>query len=113
MPAGKTIHLFFMRQQLALGVAFAILREILWGRTIMPITAEKRLAVEIARRAILQQWQQRDISPDSDVTSEMFIFYGWLREARPTLLEFESKGHETWRVVQAWLEAYERGHPRM
>ena len=79
----------------------------------MPTTDEKRLAVEIARRSILQQWQQRDISPDVDIASEMFVFYGWLRETRPNLLEFDCKDYELWRVIQGWLEAYERGHPRM
>lgn len=79
----------------------------------MQKTDTKRLTVEFARRAILQQWQQRDIPRDADITSEMQIFYAWLREARSNLLEFECRDIESWRVIQGWLEAYERGHPRM
>ena len=78
----------------------------------MPTIREKRLAVEVARRAILQQWQQRHISRNAQITSEMCIFYGWLREARPNLLEPECLDIEPWQVVKEWLEDYERGHPR-
>lgn len=79
----------------------------------MQKTDAKRLTVEFARRAILQQWQQRDISRDADIANEMQIFYGRLKEARSNLLEFECGGLEPSRVIQGWLEAYERGHPRM
>ena len=79
----------------------------------MSISQEKRLAVEIARRAILQQWQQRDMSPEADVSSEMYMFYAWLREARPNLLDFDCGSHDRWRVIQGWLETFERAHPRM
>ena len=76
-------------------------------------TDARRLAVEVARRAILQQWQQRDVSSEADIASEMLIFYGWLREARPNLLAFDCHGEEPWRLVQEWLEVYERTHPRV
>jgi len=78
----------------------------------MPTVREKRLAVEGARRAILQQWQQRYISRDAQITNEMYIFYGWLRKARQDLLEPECLDIDPWEVIQVWLKDYERGHPR-
>lgn len=79
----------------------------------MTVGHEKRLAVEIARRAILQQWRQRDISHEADVTSEMYTFYDWLRQARPNLLDFDCQGREPWHLIQGWLESYEQMHPRI
>ncbi len=78
----------------------------------MPTVREKRLAIEAARRAILQQWQQRYVSRNAQITNEMYIFYGWLREARPNLLESECLDIEPWQVIQEWLKDYERCHPR-
>ena len=78
----------------------------------MPTIREKRLAVEAARRAVLQQWQQRYISRNAQIINEMYIFYGWLREARPNLLEPECLDTEPWQIIQGWLKDYERGHPR-
>lgn len=59
-----------------------------------------------AKPLIIDEWRQwRKDKPNRGGT-EMLIFYGWLKEERPHLMDFRCSG-DPYQRVKGWLQSFE------
>ena len=61
-----------------------------------------------ARGKIIRAWRTWDGEKSKPPTDkQMLMFYEWLRQNQPEMLEFRRRG-DLWQTVHAWLLEYQR-----
>ena len=65
-----------------------------------------------ARVLILQQWDSwvstREFDSGGPTGKDSLKFFHELQDTRSPLLDFQSRGHDKWRIIHAWLLDAER-----
>ncbi|HMM90809.1 hypothetical protein [Bradyrhizobium sp.] len=65
-----------------------------------------------ARVRIIQEWDRwiltQSIEPDGPTGKDSLKFYHELQDAGSSLLDFQSRGQDKWRIIHAWLLGADR-----
>ena len=61
------------------------------------------LALDTAKRLVLELWRKYERKPGANVDMEMGSFYLWLEEKHPDALRFRLHSSK-WEMVSAWLK---------
>ena len=65
-----------------------------------------------ARNLILEEWdrwiQQQTVDANGPTGKDSLKFFFELQDTKSPLLDFQSRGHDKWRIIHAWLLAAER-----
>jgi hypothetical protein len=67
-----------------------------------------------ARVRIIQEWDRwilaQAIEPDGPTGKDSLKFFHELQDAGSSLLDFQSRGQDKWRIIHAWLLGADRLH---
>src|SRR5690349_19988981 len=65
-----------------------------------------------AKALILEEWDlwltRQTIDPSGPTGKQSLNFLFELEDGKSPLLDFQSRGHDTWRIIHAWLLSAER-----